>query len=349
MHWWSRHHLSSSAPQLVGLTALAAVVYLGASTGMAYIAGFSRVEHRLLHPDWPWLFVSVGCIAIAFVGYYFAYRGTGKIEGGSDDLPHSTRLAAVSAGFGGFLAHGGSAIDDYVMRAAGASEREARVRVGLIAALEHAVLAMPCSATAIVLLFTGIVEPPRDFTIPWAIGPAAGLAIAFWFAERYRDRWRDRDGWRSSVAVFLDSIHLLGALLRHPNRYGLALLGILVFWLGDMFSLWAGIATFGFRMNVGSEIVAFGTAMIVTRRTAPLGGAGILDIAIPATLWYSGAPWSAAVLGTFAYRFFTVWLTMPASYAALPKLRDLVEDLERRTTEEVTADADEPAIEGVRS
>jgi hypothetical protein len=349
MHWWSRHHLGSSGKELAGLTALAAALYLGATAGMAYIAGFTRVEHRLVHPDWPWLFVSAACIAVAFAGYYFAYRGSGQIEGGPDDLSHPTRLAAVSAGFGGFLAHGGSAIDEYVMRAAGASEREARVRVGLIAALEHALLTVPCIIAAAVLLVEGIVEPPRDFTIPWVIGPVVGLAAAVWFAERYRDRWRERDGWRSSVAVFLDSIHLLAALLRHPGRYPGALAGILVFWLGDMFALWAGIATFHFRMNVGSEIVAFGTAMIVTRRTAPLGGTGILDIAIPATLWYSGAPWPAAVLGTFVYRFFTVWLTMPASYAALPRLRALVEELEQRTTEEVTADADEPAIERART
>lgn len=345
MRWPSRHHLHSSASQLAALTVLAALLYLGATAGMAYIAGFSRVAHRIERPDWPWLLVSLGCVAIAFVGYYFAYRGAGRIEGGPDDLDRASRVAAVSAGFGGFLGHGGGTIDRYVMRAAGASEREARVRVALIASVEHALLAVPCSIAAIVLLFTGIVEPPRDFTIPWAIGPAAGLAIAFFLAQRYRDSWRDRDGWRGSVSVMLAAIHLLSALLRRPARYPLALAGILLFWLADIFSLWAAIAAFGFRMNVGSEIVAFGTAMIVTRRTGPLGGAGILDIAIPATLWYSGAPWPAAVLGTFSYRFFTVWLTMPLSYAALPRLRELVEKLEQQTSDEVSEETSEPAVE----
>jgi hypothetical protein len=101
---------------------------------------------------------------------------------------------------------------------------------------------------------------------------------------------------------------------------------MLLYWLADMWALWAGMAAFGFRMNGASEMVAFGTAMIVTRRTGPLGGAGILGVALAPTLWYSGAPWAAAVLGTFSYRFFAVWLPQPLSFLMLPRLRRLLED-----------------------
>lgn len=93
-----------------------------------------------------------------------------------------------------------------------------------------------------------------------------------------------------------------------------------------MFALWAGMAAFGFRMNVASLMVAFGTAMIVTRRTGPLGGAGLLGVALAATVWYSGAPWPAAVLGTYSYRFFALWPPQPLSFLMLPRLRRLLED-----------------------
>ncbi len=99
---------------------------------------------------------------------------------------------------------------------------------------------------------------------------------------------------------------------------------MLLFWLGDMWALWMAMAAFGFRTNAATVMVAFGTAMIVTRRTGALGGAGILGVALAATLWYCGAPWAAAVLGTFSYRFFAIWLPQPLSFVMLPRLRRLI-------------------------
>jgi hypothetical protein len=135
-----------------------------------------------------------------------------------------------------------------------------------------------------------------------------------------------------------------------PVRHGPALAGMLLYWLADMWALWAAMRAFGFSMNGATEMVAFGTAMIVTRRTGPLGGAGILGVALAPTLWYSGATWVAAVLGTFSYRFFAVWLPQPLSFLMLPRLRRLLEtspDADAPTTAERSARerADEPALQ----
>ena len=337
-----RHHVGAKPRRLLLLTTLAAVLYFAGGFALAYVAGFDAVWRLARHPHWWWLAASLGGIVIAFVGYYFGYRGIGRIEGGPEDLTHADRLAIVGAGFGGFLAHGGVGIDRAAMRAAGGSEREAKVRVTLLGGLEHGILAVPCSAAAIVLLFEGVRKPPLDFTIPWAVGPAAGFAVAFWAAERYRDRLRGRGGWRERISVVLDATHLIWALLRHPIRYAGALSGMLLYWLADMWALWAGIAAFGFHMNGASEMVAFGTAMLVTRRTGPLGGAGLLGVALAATIWYSGAPWPAAVLGTFAYRFFAVWLPQPLSFAMLPRLQRILEESPAADAP-VSAEGDEPA------
>ena len=333
-HVWARAH------RLLLLTVLAAVLYVGAGVALAYVAGFSEVWHAVQHPHWPWLALSLALVVLAFAGYYFGYRGVGKIEGGPDDLSHADRLAVVAAGFGGFLAHGGTGMDRVVMRAAGGSKREAKVRVTLLGGLEHLILAIPCSAAAIVLLVEGRRTPPLDFTIPWAVGPAVGFGIALWAAERYRERLRRRRGWRGKLSIVFDATHLIGAMLLHPVRYARALSGMLLYWLGDMWALWAALAAFGFRMHGPTLMVAFGTAMIVTRRTGPLGGAGILDAALAATLWYCGAPWVAAVLGTFSYRFFAIWLPQPLSFLMLPRLRRLLDD---------TEDADAPTSRGKKS
>ncbi len=48
----------------------------------------------------------------------------------------------VAAGFGGFFVRGGTALDEYAMRAGGASERDAKVRINSLVCLELGVLAL---------------------------------------------------------------------------------------------------------------------------------------------------------------------------------------------------------------
>ncbi len=336
----SHSHVGAKPHRLLLLTALAAFLYLAGGVAMAYVAGFDRVWHAAQHPDWHWLVASFAGVALAFVGYYFAYRGIGKIEGGPDDLSHIDRLAVVAAGFGGFLAHGGTGLDRTVMRAAGGSAREAKVRVTLLGGLEHGIMAIPCSVAAMVLLFEGVRKPPLDFTIPWAVGPAVGFAVAYWAAERYRSRLRRRGGWRGKLSILLDATHLVSAMFRDPLNYAGAIAGMLVYWLAEMAALWAAVAAFGFHMHLPTLMVGFGTAMIVTRRTGPLGGAGILDVALAATLWYCGAPWAAAVLGVYSYRFFALWPPQPLSFLMLPRLRRLLAG---------SPDADAPTAAGEKS
>ena len=65
--------------------------------------------------------------------------------------------------------------------------------------------------------------------------------------------------------------------------------------------------------------------MVFTRRTGPLGGAGVLVLVLPPALWYSGAPLVAAVVGVFIYQVLFLWLPMPAALTLLPTLRAMGE------------------------
>jgi hypothetical protein len=47
-----------------------------------------------------------------------------------------------------------------------------------------------------------------------------------------------------------------------------------LFWAGEIFALWAGLAAFGTRMSVPVVIIADAVGYVLTRRAAPLGGAG---------------------------------------------------------------------------
>ena len=81
---------------------------------------------------------------------------------------------------------------------------------------------------------------------------------------------------------------------------------------------------FGVQMKVLAVIVAVGVGVIATRRTAPLGGAGFLMVALVPSFWYGAAvPYAAATLGIAAYRFMTLWLPLPGALLALPAIRGL--------------------------
>ena len=137
-------------------------------------------------------------------------------------------------------------------------------------------LAIGGTAAAIAVLMLGRKLPPPSFTLPWAVIPIPGLLLAFWLAERYRDRFGYQPGWRGYASTFLDSIHLIRQLFVRPQRWWPALAGMALFWAADAFAAWAGLAAFGFQMDVAALYIGFATGMLFTRRTGPLAGAGLL-------------------------------------------------------------------------
>jgi hypothetical protein len=333
----SAHYLNVRLGRL-GLIILAAALFqLAAGVGLAGVAGFSDIQRVLGAFDWVWMVPVFVGLVVSFVGYYYAYRAIYGVERGPD-LSKSEMRGVVIAGFGGFLAHGGAALDTYALEAAGADEREAKVRVACLGGLEHGMLSLIGTVAAIVLLAMGLAAPPLDFSLPWAVIPVPGFLLAFWLAERYRDRLRSASGWQGKLAIFLDGIHLVRDLFRHPVSYAGGLLGMTAFWLAESLMGWSAMAAFGFRMNWAQFIIGFGTGMIFTRRTGPLAGAGLLDLILPVTVWYSGAPFATAVVGLFTYRAISLWLPMPFALARLPQLRDMG----RQSGQQSQAAADAP-------
>lgn len=320
----SGHHLERRGTALTMLVVVAAVLQMAAGVGLAYVAGFSSVRVVLGDFHWVWLLALTGALGLSFAGYYWAYEGIFTVAGGPT-LKGSQMRTVVTAGFGGFLAHGGGALDRYALEAAGTDQREAKVRVSGLAGLEHGILALGGCGAAIAVLASGLPQPPPDFTIPWAVLPVPGFLVAFWLAERYRDRFRNRPGWRGSLGNFLESIHLIRELFVQPRRWWPALLGMALFWAADAFAAWAGLAAFGYQMSAAPLIVGFATGMVFTRRTGPLAGAGILALCLPPAMWASGAPLAVAVVGIFAYRVLALWLPMPPSLALLPAMRKMGE------------------------
>lgn len=311
-----------AAPQrLVLLIAVAGALAAAALIGVAWAAGVGEVLHRLVHPRWLWLGVAVAGEFVAYLGYTVAYREVARAEGGAElGVPKSAAL--VSVGFGVFVHGGGFALDRAALQRAGLSESEARRRVRGLGALEYAVLAPAAFVAAAVVLFEHQ-SISSSLTLPWIIGLPVGAAIAL-VALRFEghvSKWPIVGG---AIGGGLHSLRLVLAIVRLPHRYGLAVLGTLAYWGGDIFCLWATLRAFSAQTPpVAQLVVAYATGYALTRRALPLGGAGIVEALLPFSLAWLKIGLAPALLAVFAYRLINLWLPIVPALAGLPTLRSL--------------------------
>jgi len=304
---------------LLASTAAAALAFLAALAAMSAIAGWSRVTSQFHGRLSSWFAVAFAAELVSFCAYVLAYRSVAAVEDGRR-LSIREAITLVAVGFGAFLAKGGAAIDSKALRRRGTGKREGDVRVLALDALEHAPLAPAACAAAITLLAQGSRKPGLDFTLPWATLVPIGALLAF-IGVRHRRRFVDREGWRGKLGNILEAINVLFGLVRDWRDHWLGFAGATLYWAGDVTCLWACLRPFDAAPPFAAIVLAHAVGYTLTRRTLPLAGAGIVEIAMPLTLAAAGAPLAGAILGVCAYRLFNLWLPLLPAAAALPHLR----------------------------
>ena len=294
------------------------VIALGTLFAVTWVAGFGHVAARLQAVDPVWFVAALGAQMLAYVGYVFAYREVARVD---HDCEFGTRdvVAAVTAGFGPFVARGGFAVDVHAFKQAGLTDQEVRVRVLGLGALEYALLAPAACVVAIQLLADGH-SPSLGLTLPWAIAVPLGFIAALWAVEK-RDTLRAHSGRRRHLAEALDSIHVLKCLFVRP-RHALGPIGSAVYWFGDIFCLWACLQAFTHGTpDISLLLLGYATGYALTRRTLPLGGAGAVDALLPFALSWCGISLAAAVLAVFTYRVFNLWLPIVPAAIGMRRMR----------------------------
>src|SRR5581483_5727584 len=217
---------------------------------------------------------------------------------------------------------GGFALDRAALERTGLSERQARERVLGLGTLEYAVLAPATLAASVYLLATHHRGIDPSITWSWVIGVPVGAVIAL-TALRYK-RVFEREGWRMHIYASLSAIELLLRLLRRPLLAVGAVAGIALYWLGDIFVLWAALhAFYAHTPPVAQLLVAYATGYSLTRRALPLGGAGIVEALLPFALGWVAIERASAVLAVAAYRVINLWLPMIPALVGIPTLRRL--------------------------
>jgi len=317
-----------------------AVLALGAIAGLADIAGAERIDRAARHLHPAWLALCFGGELLSYAGYVLAIRDTAKVDQGPQlSFGHSIR--AVIGGFGVFAAtrtSGGFAVDYWALRTAGEDREGAVARVLALGALEYAVLAPAALCAAIAILVDGE-DISLGLTLPW-LAVIPGALIAIWItspgrARRYATHdpgaGRVRGGFAHSVA----GLSMLRRMLVAPPReHGLGLLGTAAYWAGDIACLWGALQLFGNpRLSTPALIIGYATGYVLTRRSLPAGGAGIVEIALTFALHWVGFPFVRALLGVVVYRLFNLWLPIVPALAMLPDVDELRRDFDQAERE----------------
>jgi uncharacterized membrane protein YbhN (UPF0104 family) len=314
----------------------AAVVAVAAAFGLGDLAGFGRVRHELLsiHPEW--LAVCFGGEVVAYIGYVLAVRDTARVDGGPK-LGALASTQSVVAGFGVFAAtrsSGGFAVDYWVLRQAGEDRDGAIARVLALGALEYAVLAPAALCSAIFLALSAGERVPDGLTLPWLLVIPGALVAAWLTSPKRVARYSDthcRGRIRRMFAHAVSGLSILRSLLvSSPLEHGLGFLGAALYWTGDIACLWAALQVYqGHRLSVPALILGYATGYVLTRRSLPAGGAGIVEIALTFALHWVGLPFVPALVGVVTYRLFNFWLPIIPAFAALPAVRRMRADFRR--------------------
>jgi uncharacterized membrane protein YbhN (UPF0104 family) len=299
-------------PVLVTLFAYA--VAAAAVVAIAGAYGFHAFGQAWTHTRPGWLALAGAAEVLAIPAYSIAYRGLGRVHG-DRPLPLPIVMRLVIAGFGPFAAGGGFSLDKRALATLRRDPDGVIVRVLALGALEWGLLAPAAWVSALVLLARADHRAMPSLLWPWAIAVPVGFAIGLWLtAPDRRDRIVARDTrWVRRVAPALHGVGVLHELVRSPVRHATAWLGTTLYWALDIAALYCAARFVGVPIGVAEAVLAYATGYALTRRSLPLGGAGVTETLMTFALHWVGWPVPEALAAVAVYRFFNfVVPTLPA-------------------------------------
>ena len=299
-------------------TAVVVAILLG-----GHPAGFAR---QFSHPRWGWLVLVIAGALIAPAAYTLCFQALTRIARGPD-LPAGLAARMVAIGFGPFMPAGGLHVDRRMLERLKGDGTRARTHVLAIGLLELALLT-PVALLCAILLQAG---PPAGLqssqTWPWIVLVPAGFAVAFlaiaWV--RRRDPDADRGG---LTGRWTRLAHGASFLLRLPGRGAdgwRAILGMAAYWAADIASFYGATRFVALHLSLAAAILAYATGYLLTRRSTPLGGAGITEALLCVALHWVGQPVEGALAAVVVYRIFNFVLPGLPALKAREELGPLVQ------------------------
>jgi uncharacterized membrane protein YbhN (UPF0104 family) len=296
------------------MTTLAFALAAAAVVAIAAAYGFSAFADAWNHLHFGWLLLAGPAAILALPAYVVSYRAVARVQGGPRvRMPLVARV--VIAGFGPGAPGGGFLLDKRALHAIEDDERGATVRVLGLGALEWALLAPAAWASAVWLLLAGDHRPMPSLLWPWAIAVPIGFALGLGLATPAR-RERIAGGAgrvRARLAHGMHAIEILRSLAGGVSSCWMAWLGMAVYWVCEIASFYGALRFVGLSLNLGELILAYATGYALTRRSLPLGGAGVTEALLTFSLHWVGQAVAPALAAVVIYRLFNFALpTIPA-------------------------------------
>jgi uncharacterized membrane protein YbhN (UPF0104 family) len=301
----------------LGLAGIAVVV-------IARTTGADAVGRAFGNLDASWIALIAGADVLTYPAYMMAYRSLARVHGHPPiALPLVARV--VVAGFGPFAIGGGFEIDRQTLHALHEDERSARVRVLALGVLEWAVLAPVACIVSIILLAQGA-DVMASLLWPWAIAVPAGFGFGLWASapERAARLCRIRGKRREWLAQALDGVGVLRTLVTQPRTYLGAWVGTILYWAADIAAFYGALRTFGLDPGFGKVIIAYATGYAATRRSLPLGGAGVTEVLMTYSLYWVREPLAPALAAVLAYRVFNLLVVSAPAIIAHRQLESVL-------------------------
>jgi uncharacterized membrane protein YbhN (UPF0104 family) len=298
----------------IELSVLATLIAALAVVLIARVTEADAVGRAFAHFSPGWIGLIAGAELLAYPAYMWAYRSIASVHGHAPlALPIVARI--VVAGFGPFSIGGGFGIDRQALEALHEDEHSARVRVLALGVLEWAVLAPTTCVVSIVFLAEEANILP-SLLWPWAVLVPVGFGLGLWASTRPGlGRWLRSGGRvRAWAGHTLEGMGVIRTLILRPRAYAGAWLGTALYWAADIGAFYGGLRTFGLDPGAGKVILAYATGYAATRRSLPLGGAGLTEVLMTYSLYWVRLPLAPALGAVVAYRLFNFLL------AAMPGL-----------------------------
>jgi uncharacterized membrane protein YbhN (UPF0104 family) len=336
--------LASRPRNLVLLFVLGVLLVVGISLLFGKVAGYAETLDQLGSAEPVWLAVCFGSQVLSYAAYVTLVRALATYCGGPTiDKWLATRVVFASLGATrllGAAGAGGLAVLFWAYRQLGFDRNDAFLRVLMLNVLLYACFGAAALVAGVVGL-VALAHAPVSMKLGWIAGSGVCFAAAYYVTAPGRaarlTATENAGRVRRLLAEPVEAVVLVRQLASDRRANRATLVAAPLYWLGDMACLWAALQAFGVSLRPSDLVLAYATGFLANLIPLPTGGIGGVDAATTFALVSVGVPLQSALLGVFAYRFFSFLLPTLPAIGALVGIHKMGDDLRELAPTAATA------------